>query len=72
MKPWAISLNGDILGQTLLAFDGQSIARDSREAMRFDKEEEALAYIRTNGLNITLVGSDPVPQWVMPTGYTHQ
>ncbi|RCS21392.1 hypothetical protein DUT91_24460 [Phyllobacterium salinisoli] len=71
MKPWAISLNGDILGQTLLAYDGQSVAGDSREAMRFDSEEEATAYIQDNGPAIQLVGRDPVPQWVMPTGHTH-
>lgn len=72
MKPWVISLNGDILGQTLLAYDGQRVAGDSREAMRFDSEDEAVAYIKENGSAIQLVGQDPVPQWAMPTGYTHQ
>lgn len=71
MKPYVIYFNRDFISLLELCHDGKSIAKDTREAMRFATEEEAQSYIDRNWDNLLKIGSDPRPLFSVPVGYTH-
>lgn len=75
MKPYVIKMNDDFLNGPELRFDGLAAADDTREAMRFETEDEALKYIAKNGDVIRNAGGDPSLArtiFTLPTGITHQ
>lgn len=71
MKPYVIYFGGDFLGGPELHLDGKTIAQDTREAMRFDTDDEALAYIDKNRSALEKIGSYPRTIFTLPTGHTH-
>ncbi len=71
MKPYVIYFDGNLLNGPELHQDGKTIAQDTREAMRFDTEDEAQAYIDENRSQLEKIGADPRTIFTLPTGHTH-